>query len=187
MELQAVTEPFQDFLDLWNSAPTDQLQEFLSNHDNPTIGDFEEICKELYEIEKSLMSLYDIYYIGPLEVHTNSFKYVALRRLREHQQIFVDLCVERLINPVLMDMVQIEMTDRALSKVPETLTEIDLAMKAISNFRDIEITVLMKIMTAEVRINWCLLFQRETLLLSVLQFSGVISQAYCFEDETTPN
>lgn len=122
-------------------------------HESPMISDFEEICRELYKIEQSLMDLYDIYYIGPLEVHTTSFKYLAQRRLREHQQIFVDLCVERLINPAFVDMVQIEMTDRILSKTPETLTDIDAVMKAISNFREIEITVYMKIMMAEVGTN----------------------------------
>lgn len=148
--------PFQDFLHLWTTSPLDRLQDFLNEHSAPTIVELEEVCAKLYEVERSLMDLYDIYYIGPLEIHTSGFKYLALRRLKEHQQVFVDLCVERLIHPVFAEMAQIEATDRIISKPPKTIADIGTVMEAISNFRGIEIAVEMKIMIAEVWIaNLC--------------------------------
>ncbi len=97
-----------------------------------------------------MLDLYDIYYIGPLEIHTSSFKYLALRRLREHQQVFVDLCVQRIIYPVFIEMAQIEETERLISKAPANLADVSLVMGAIANFREIEVTVDMKILKAEV-------------------------------------
>ncbi|EUB61781.1 Dynein heavy chain 5, axonemal [Echinococcus granulosus] len=149
LELESVISPFQDFLYLWTTSPLERLQEFLNEHSMPTIAELEEVFAKLYEVEKSLINLYDIYYIGPLEIHTNGFKYLALRRLKEHQQVFVDLCVERLIYPVFADMAQIEATDRIISKPPKTIADISTVMEAISSFRDIEIAVEMRIMVAE--------------------------------------
>ncbi|VDM33429.1 unnamed protein product [Hydatigera taeniaeformis] len=149
MEMTSVLSPFHDFLQLWTSSPMDNLQEFLIEHSTPTIVDIEEVCSKLYEVEKSLLNLYDIYYIGPMEIHTNGFKYLALRRLKEHQQVFVDLCVERLIYPVFSEMAQMEATDRIISKSPKTIADISTIMESISNFRSIDVEVEMKIMLAE--------------------------------------
>lgn len=122
---------------------------------DPTLLDFDIVCSSLQEVERKLNRLFDIYYIGPLEIHTSGFKFIALRRLREIQQVFVDLCVDRIIYPAFIEMALIDETERLISRPPLNLADVSGVMGAISNFREVEVTVDMKILKAEVSLASC--------------------------------
>ncbi|VDK74873.1 unnamed protein product [Dibothriocephalus latus] len=86
-EIKLVTEPFEHFTKLWTLIPEDEVEVFLTEHTEPTLVEFETKFMKLDEIEKDLADTWDIYYVGPLEIHTTGFKSLALKRLREHQTV----------------------------------------------------------------------------------------------------
>lgn len=86
-EIKDVIEPFQKFQTLWSINSVSRMDEFLENAPEPNIVDFQTKFMEFAEVEKDLLNMYDIFYVGPLEIHTSSFKYIALKQLRQHQQV----------------------------------------------------------------------------------------------------
>ncbi|VDL98835.1 unnamed protein product [Schistocephalus solidus] len=152
-EIKSVTEPFEHFTKLWILIPEDEVEIFLTEHPEPTLVEFETKLMELDEIEKDLADTWDIYYVGPLEVHTTGFKSIALKRLREHQTAFMELCTEKLINPMLADTAQLEETERLISRPLGNFDDVAAVMDAINHFHSYEVTMDLTIMRSEVRLT----------------------------------
>ncbi|KAF6773855.1 hypothetical protein AHF37_06334 [Paragonimus kellicotti] len=84
-ELRTVTEPLEIFSPIWTTTPEENMAQFLKDFVNPGLAEFENKFQELKELGSKLEYLFELYIVGPLEVHTRAFRITTKQLLDEHK------------------------------------------------------------------------------------------------------
>ncbi|KAF8561861.1 hypothetical protein P879_05011 [Paragonimus westermani] len=148
-ELRTVTEPLEIFSSLWTTTPEGNMAQFLKEFENPGLAEFENKFQELKELGTKLEYLFELYIVGPLEVHTRIFRITTKKLLDEHKNIFTRKCIELFITQIQHMSTMIEDYDRTISRPISNLDDIFYAIDTLTKFHDREVSMDMMLVKAE--------------------------------------